>query len=364
MKVVIYLADQNPHRDRTRGVTNFTDCLLSGLSCRTDMSLSTLVSASSYTFKAAGVETVRLPWRTDQPVTRLMTDNLSALIINAMKSDVVYYPKGYVSYLMRPRCPVVGTVHDTILQFYADRYPRFRSRVDFAYWIGLMKASLRRLDMILADSVSGQQQILEFCARYKITPPPIRVTYAASDYEDVDVRPGFKKDYVVHFASTAPHKKTRRLMELWSLVSSRKPDWPQLKLIGPGAAVEEFLGHPGVSPGACADRQALSKILQEARAVLLPSEIEGFGLPALEGYFNGTPVCYVKGTSVEELLKPFTDKGGFMLEDPASFEAAVDAVLGMSFEDVWQVRNSLRARFSRNNFVERVAQSWHDILRK
>ncbi|MBF0504284.1 MAG: glycosyltransferase [Candidatus Omnitrophica bacterium] len=355
MKIAVYLADQNPHRDRTLGITNYTRCLLSGLLQRTDIYLSTLVSASSFSLVNNTVEETRLPWRTDNPFFRLLTDNLSAPILDSMKPDVVYYPKGYVSYIMRPRCPVVGTVHDTILQYYADHYPHARSPIDLVYWIGLMKSSIRKFDMILADSCSTRDQILEFCRRYRIAPPPIRVTYAASDYEDVQIRQNVKKDYILHFASLSPHKNTKALMEVWSHVSQERPSWPQLKLIGSTSAVAEFLEYPGVSHIPFIENHEFSAIIEQARAILIPSAIEGFGLPALEGYYHGTPVCFLRGTSVEEILCPFTAKGGFLLDDPQSFKQALDQVLGMSFEEVVKIRDGLRAKFSKNNFVEAVA---------
>jgi glycosyltransferase involved in cell wall biosynthesis len=214
--------------------------------------------------------------------------------------------------------------------------------------------------MILADSVSGRDQILEFCVRYSIIPPPIRVTYAASDYEDVDIHPNAKKDYVLHFASLAPHKNTRRLMAIWSLISKERPHWPQLKLIGSKAAVGEFLQCPGVSHIPFVKDSELGAVIQDARAILIPSSIEGFGLPALEGYYHGTPVCFVRGTSVEEIVAPFTAKGGFVLDDPESFKQALDDVLGMSFEDILKIRNGLKAKFSKANFIEAVATALHD----
>lgn len=364
MKIAVYLADQNPHRDRTIGVTNYTRCLLAGLSLRTDIRLATLVSASSYSFVNNGSEEFRLPWRTDNKFFRLVTDNFSAPVLDSMKPDVAYYPKGYVSYFMRPHCPVVGTVHDTILQFYADHYPRFRSRIDLSYWIGLMKSSIRKFDMVLTDSCSSRDQILEFCVRYKIAPPSIRVTYAASDYEDVDILQHAKKDYVLHFASVSPHKNTRRLMEVWSSMSKEKTGWPELKLIGSKAAVREFLQCPRVSHVPFVENHELGAVIREARAILIPSEIEGFGLPALEGYYHGTPVCFVRGTSVEEILSGFTAKGGFVMDAPESFKQALDDVLGMSFKEILNVRNGLKAKFSKDKFVEAVASALHDVQNK
>ena len=358
MKIAVYLADQNPHRDRTLGVTNYTRCLLAGLSEREDIHLSMLVSASSYCFVHDRSRQVRLPWATDNNILRLITDNLSVPILDSMKSDIVYYPKGYVSYLMRPRRFTVGTVHDTILQYYADHYPHFRSRADLIYWIGLMKSSIKKFDMILADSCSGRDQVIELCTRYKITPPPIMVTYAASDYENFNISHVTKKDYVVHFASMSPHKQTRRLMEIWAQLAPGRPNWPQLKLIGSLNAVKEFLDLPGVSHLPFLENDQLSTVIQECRAILIPSSIEGFGLPALEGYYHGTPVCFVRGTSVEEIVSGFTSKGGFVLDDPGSFQQALDEVLGMPFEEVLQVRDALKKKFSKDNFVKAVAAAF------
>jgi glycosyltransferase involved in cell wall biosynthesis len=150
------------------------------------------------------------------------------------------------------------------------------------------------------------------------------------------------------------------LIEIWSLMSKERPNWPQLKLIGPVSAVEEFLKCPRVSLIPFVENHEVSAVIEQARAILLPSEIEGFGLPALEGYYHGTPVCFVRGTSVEEILSPFTAKGGFVLDDPQSFKQALDDVLGMSLEDVVKIRDGLRAKFSRDNFVEAVAAALYD----
>jgi glycosyltransferase involved in cell wall biosynthesis len=360
LKVVVYLADQNPHRDRTIGITNYTRCLLSGISQRSDINLATLVSASSYFFPNKDIKQKRLAWRTDNNISRLATDNFSPLILNSMKPDIVYYPKGFISYLIKPHGHVVGTIHDTILQYYADHYPSFRSQPDLIYWIGLMKSSIRKFDMILADSCSGRDQILEFCTRYNIKCPPIRVTYAASDYEDVEIDQNIKKDYVLHFASLAPHKNTRALMKMWSLAAKENSNWPQLKLIGSKAAVAEFLTIPGVSHIPSVKDHELGAVIGGARAILIPSAIEGFGLPALEGYYHGTPVCFVRGTSVEEIVSPFTTKGGFDVNDSASFKQALNDVLGMSFEEIHLIKDGIKNKFSKNNFVEAVATAWRE----
>ena len=61
---------------------------------------------------------------------------------------------------------------------------------------------------------------------------------------------------------------------------------------------------------------ALLSAYLKARALILPSEIEGFGLPALEAYYLGTPVCFVKALRWRKSSDVVTDKGGFSLIPP------------------------------------------------
>ncbi len=90
-------------------------------------------------------------------------------------------------------------------------------------------------------------------------------------------------------------------------------------------------------------RQEIFGSMRGALALILPSEIEGFGLPALEAYSCGTPVAYVKNTAVEEILGP-DSPGGFRLDDD-SFAVAIDEVLVLDSSEIIAKRDQLRATF-------------------
>jgi glycosyltransferase involved in cell wall biosynthesis len=91
---------------------------------------------------------------------------------------------------------------------------------------------------------------------------------------------------------------------------------------------------------------ALQAAYLGARALILPSEIEGFGLPALEAYYLGTPVCYVKNTSVEEVLGVATHKGAFSLSSRESLFAALEEVMAMTSEEVRDCGLKLRESYA------------------
>ena len=104
----------------------------------------------------------------------------------------------------------------------------------------------------------------------------------------------------------------------------------------------------------------LVETLESSRALLLPSEIEGFGLPALEAYCLGTPVVFVKGTAVEEVLGEGTP-GGFCLDDFESFCAALDEVLSLDPEQIRAKTRELRKRFSWRACAERTVAAYHEV---
>jgi glycosyltransferase involved in cell wall biosynthesis len=106
---------------------------------------------------------------------------------------------------------------------------------------------------------------------------------------------------------------------------------------------------------------ALQAAYLSARALILPSEIEGFGLPALEAYYLGTPVCYVKGTSVEEVLGVATGKGGFTLDSAESLFSALADVMRMSSEEVRECGLKLRETYAAEQVACRMMEVFREV---
>lgn len=249
---------------------------------------------------------------------------------------------------------MVGTMHDAIIQHYATRYPHTRSKRDLNYWLRVTERSLRRLDGILTVSQHAKKQLLDFCQVRRIREPNIEVTYESSDWERYSNRVFSKSDYVVYLSSTAPHKQTARLLELWETLQSRKLDLPKLVLVGAlGAEAQTHLDRlHGATLLPSLDHDSLVDKVGSALALLFPSEIEGFGLPALEAYLVGTPVCFVADTAVAEIVELGGGGcGAFKLDSPDSFYTALQNVLALPAETVREIRSKLHSRFS-NQFYQ------------
>ena len=359
IKVCFYCADQNPHRDRSLGITNYTAGLLRHLHENNSVGLQAVVSKSSAVVPDEIPKTV-LPFRTDHVPGRLLADHFHALLIGSkIDADIWHYPKGFVPFGSQVRQPKVGTVADTIIQFYADHYPQSRSRAGFAYWIAMLKNAIRRFDVILTVSDFSKRSILEFADRHRLKKPNVVVTYQGVDVEETSAEE--KENYVLHLASAQPHKRTNWLLNEWSKLELSDRAL-RLRLIGhvDRAGRELAASAKNVELLPPMSRSELGQVMKSARALILPSEIEGFGLPALEAYYSGTPVAYVKGTAVEEIVG-FNIPGAFTF-DEWSFSNALNEVLKLNASEIDLKRVELQERFAWSNCTERTMKAYRSLI--
>lgn len=362
MRVQFYVADQNPGRDRSRGITEYTHGLLDQLRLRDGIELSCLASRSSYRPTNAATRVHSLPFRTDHTAGRLLSDQLHPFLYRG-DADLWHYPKGFLSWLWRPRTPTVGTVHDTILAFYAEHYPESRSRAAFAYWCDQLARSLARFDRVLTVSEFSKGAIQAFCERRRIRTPPIDVTYEGARWEHETPDLEAKRDGVVHLCSPLPHKRTDTLLDFWEILQRETPSPLPLQLIGHASERQREriarLRHVQHRPplGSSELRSALTS----AAALVISSEIEGFGVPTLEAYYLGTPVVYVRGTAVHEVLGGDAP-GGFQLDSFDSFRSALEEVLDLGPEAIQQTSERLRRRFAWSACADRTVEAYRELL--
>lgn len=360
MRVGYYLADQNPQRDRTRGITAYTEALLEQLKGRENFTISSLQSRSSYEAVNLSKERRVLPFRTDNFFGRLLADQAHPLLAK-LDVDLWHYPKGFLPLGLRYSGPVVGTVCDVILQHYADHYPRARSSAAYAYWLLMLRRSIERFDLILTISEFSKQRIIEFGERHRLRCPSVIVTYLGTDWRGADA--GIKEDFVLHLASREPHKRTSTLLKFWRELETQGAADLRLELVGSLSEADNAMARDlkSVRISRNLSRSELRARFARARVLIFPSEIEGFGLPALESYAAGTPVLYVTGTTVEEILGGGTP-GGFSLEAFESFRDALEEVLQMDAAAIDARAQELRERFSWRGCAEKTLSAYESLL--
>jgi glycosyltransferase involved in cell wall biosynthesis len=362
--VSAYLADQNPGYDRSFGISRMTQVVLAALQQTGKIHVEAITSKTSQQ-PPGNIPARVLPWGTRNKLIRLITDHCHPLFKNKVSiNDICYFPKGYLPFISQFSKPSVVTIHDTIIQYDEDHYPEWRKSKDYTYWAWMLKHTLRKADLILTVSKSSKDQILDFMKRHRIPDKEITVTYEPCLYEKIPqpLAP-LKKDYVIHLASREPHKRTAQLVRWWLEAEQSGRKLPILHLIGtlPTEANALLASSQTLVKRPFLEDTALQDAYTSARALILPSEIEGFGLPALEAYYLGTPVCYVEVTSVAEILNVATHKGGFSLNCQQSLFSALDEVMTMTTEEIYQCGLVLRKQYAAEKVAERMMNAFEKL---
>ncbi len=365
-KVQVYLADQNPGHDRSFGISRMSQAVIAALQKSGAVDVETVSSKTSQQAPVATHHQRVLPWGTRNKLVRLLTDHLHPIFKhNGSSPSLHYFPKGYLPILNTFCQPSVVTIHDTIIQYDEDHYPTWRNPWEYAYWAKMLKHTLRKADRILTVSESAKRQVEAFMQRHSIPRKDIIVTYEPCMYESVPqpVEP-LKENYVIHLASCEPHKRSAHLIRWWHEAEAQGRKLPMLHLIGSVPPEVDLLlaSSHTIVKRPFLEESALQAAYRAARALILPSEIEGFGLPALEAYYLGTPVCFVEGTSVEEILSVATSKGGFSLENSATLFSSLDEVMAISPEVIYQCGLKLRAAYAADQVAARMLAAFRSLV--
>jgi glycosyltransferase involved in cell wall biosynthesis len=172
---------------------------------------------------------------------------------------------------------------------------------------------------------------------------------------------GIRGRYLLFVGSLKPHKNIPTLLRAFALLRQRHDIRQRLLIIGDDARwksllVEECL-RLGVQDATdfvpYVSQELLPKVYAAADLLVMPSTIEGFGLPVLEAMACGTPVVCSRAASLPEV-------GGDAVEyfDPYSREdaaAAIERVLS----------SPSRQEELRRKGLERARQfSWEESTRK
>ena len=160
---------------------------------------------------------------------------------------------------------------------------------------------------------------------------------------------------ILFMGTLEPRKNVSTLLDAYRLLLDRVPDAPPLWLAGAAGDVAapwlRALEQPPLAGRAVHlgyvphDRRL--ELYTQASMLMLPSHLEGFGIPVLEAMTAGVPVIVSTGGALPEVAGdaapaiPPEDAGGFAdamaryLTDPAAVASAVDKGLARSRAYTW-----------------------------
>ncbi len=261
--------------------------------------------------------------------------------VHAARVDVFFSPSGYTYFPLLPGQRAVVTIHDAI----AERFPHLtlpsgRARLFWKLKVGL---ALRQSRIILTVSDYAAREIERVLgvprSRLRVAGEAPAAAYVPATMDEVArARAALGVEghpYFVYVGGFNPHKRVDAVIRAHATVAAeRGDDAPHLLLVGrlsgdvfhgEGERLQSLVRALGTSalvnwPGFVPD-ESLRALHTGATAVVLTSESEGFGLPAVEGAACGAPVIATRESPIPELLP-----GGGIIVSPGHVDEIAAAM--------------------------------------
>ncbi len=279
--------------------------------------------------------------------------------------DVFFTPSVYSYFPLPPGLRSVVCVHDAI----AERFPQLtlptaRARL---FWKSKVALAVWQSRLIITISEYAARELVEVLhidpARIRLVSEAPAASFRPSERREhvdaaalrVDLPPGAR--WFVYVGGFNPHKNVDILVRAHArLAAQQSLDPPHLLLAGPTGSdvfhtnqtqiqdairdcrTEDLVHVTGFVPD-----EELRHLYSGALALVLPSQSEGFGLPAVEAAACGTPAVATTESPLPELLA----EGGVFVE-PGDVEALTDALARMLCDETRRKMGEMaRERVSR-----------------
>jgi glycosyltransferase involved in cell wall biosynthesis len=281
--------------------------------------------------------------------------------INKDMLDLFHYTDHAMSLVQR-RHPVVITVHDIAY----IRFPDLLNKTRQVYKKYILSLSVKRADVIIADSHSTKLDIIEF---FKVDEKKIKVIHLGvesrfrpiNNVERYRTRNNLPSKMILNIGTLEPRKNVVTLVKAFKRLQERGHKDYVLTIAGEKGWLYEKIFEEIESSGMEKSIRILGVVRDEdlpllyncADLFVYPSLYEGFGLPPLEAMACGVPIITSNTSSLPEVV----GNAGIMV-DPNDIESLSDEMYRV-LED-----EELKHRMSRDGLKRSKMFTWEKMVKE
>jgi len=226
--------------------------------------------------------------------------------------------------LERPKCArFILTIHDVIIK----AYPHGHSKRTIEEIDEKLKKILAEVDIIAADSHNTKSDLMKF---YGTPDSKIQVIYPGVNIPSHESRVTSHGNYILFVGTLEPRKNVDGLIKAFDWLKKHYGIGYKLFIVGMKGwmfedifkAYEQAEFKKDIIFKGYVPEEELKMLYQQASVFVYPSFYEGFGLPIIEAFGNGTPVVTSKTSSCGEIGADTA-----LLIDPCNYKEIADAIL-------------------------------------
>lgn len=201
-----------------------------------------------------------------------------------------------------------------------ELYRQYSDEGNAIFLSNSVKKSLKKTKKVITISTNAYNEIVDF---YTLPKEKVVIAYPATDpsqlyrrstkeIEEVKLKYGIKKDYILALSNLEPRKNLDGLVDAYCTLPEKYRKDTSLLLVGVSGwktdklfqkiikKVEE--GYDIVRPSKYVHDDDKAAIISGAKLLAYPSHYEGFGMPPLEALACGVPVITANNSSLPEVI--------------------------------------------------------------
>ncbi len=280
-----------------------------------------------------GYQVTLIPWSIPNRFARALTQQIAIPLLTLWWCpDVVLEPVDHAALLAM--APVVTSVHSGPINLKYGQMSGLRK------WYNrfLLPLSIWRSEKIIAISAYVKKELAD---QYRVSPECIEVIHHGGGLVEKAQQNGWeapntdeRNGGILFVSSLHPHKNADFLLRSYARLHTQMDDPPELVFAGKdvdgqSARLRSLAQSEGIDSyvrfeGRVSDERLL-ELFQEARLMVYPSSLEGFGIPAVEAMKAGVPLITSDRASLPEVV----GEGGrtVAIDDPDILASAMYDVL-------------------------------------